>query len=382
MKKLSAKLILSLFTISAGLSARATTRTVNNTTLPVNPGQYSTVGAAIGASSAGDTIIVAGSASPYDYSAITLDRPLVLLGAGYNPQGANRYATKTLQGFQFTCGASGSTIMGFEFDNLVFTIAGGGTTYNNITFARNYFNYNNNIALNFTNSDSCNNINIINNIFGNRSTIDINPPWFNHSFIYNNVFLSDGSNTTAFIFIYNSSYSTLIVDHNLFLCGSNSIPLLTGFALNNSFGFIEPTFVCLLSNNIFYNCTPYYFDFTAPLCYNNISYAGDIVHTMTGSGNLNNTDPMLASIFNNPTLLFDFNSDNIGLKSGSPAINAGSDGTNMGPTGGLYPVYNTNLNYLTGEPPVPEVTQITVTGSTTVTPGGTVNVTVKAIKIN
>ena len=60
------------------LSLFATVRTVNNNSnLPGNPGQYTTIQAAITASSSGDTILIAGSPTPYaPFNPISLQKRL------------------------------------------------------------------------------------------------------------------------------------------------------------------------------------------------------------------------------------------------------------------------------------------------------------------
>jgi hypothetical protein len=61
-------------------------RTVSNN--PDIPAQYNSLQATIDAASAGDTILVAGSAS--SYGNITIGKKLVVYGAGYNnPYGYN-----------------------------------------------------------------------------------------------------------------------------------------------------------------------------------------------------------------------------------------------------------------------------------------------------
>ena len=70
---------LTLFGVVA-LSTNATVRTVSND--PKAPAQYTSIDAAIQASSAGDTIMVYGSATIHN--SVTVDREIVLIGAGYN----------------------------------------------------------------------------------------------------------------------------------------------------------------------------------------------------------------------------------------------------------------------------------------------------------
>jgi hypothetical protein len=278
--------------------------------------------------------------------------------------------------------------MGFEFDGLLSYTATGGTNHNNISFIRNYFTYNG--SLNF-NVDSVVNNQFINNIFGNNCVVYfvstnrvISTYFFNNVFLYCNNY-SIALNTTA--------QQNIVVDHNLFLYGNRSSTSLSytgavgGIYWNNA-GSISYSVV---SNNIFYNCAALYLNAGITgfnIFSNNITFTATSQPTLpysgsTGSGNYNNTNPLLTTIFSsaaNPYL--DFNLDNINLLSSSPCINAGSDGTNIGPTGGAYPIYNTNSTALTGEPPLPSVRSITVSGSSTISTGGTLNVTVTGKKLN
>ena len=71
-----------------GFAVNATVRTVSND--PKAPAQYTGIQAAITASSNGDTIMVYGSAT--HYGNITLEREIVLIGAGYwNSYGQQSY---------------------------------------------------------------------------------------------------------------------------------------------------------------------------------------------------------------------------------------------------------------------------------------------------
>src|SRR6185437_14041951 len=120
-------LILALFLFS--FSAFATSRTVSND--PNNPAQYSSLQAAINAASVGDTIYVEATYvtiqngqvqnGASNYGSININKRLVLIGSGYNPNQDIAYVsnignisldTVTASGSTLT-GASGSVISGF-----------------------------------------------------------------------------------------------------------------------------------------------------------------------------------------------------------------------------------------------------------------------------
>jgi hypothetical protein len=354
--------------------------------VPVNPGQYSTISAAIAAASNGDTILVAGSATPYETGTLTINKRLVIIGAGYNPKGATP-STTIGQPVSITCAANGSTIIGFLFYNQVNYTASGGTSHSNLTFARNYFAYPGAMTMSV---DSVVNNQFVNNIWGASGYANFNSASIRviGTYFYNNVFL----NASISIYLYNTTNQNVVVDHNLFLYGSNAA---TTAAYNAGIGGIRwattgSAIYSTVSNNIFYNCAAFYNSGTVSNCIinNNITYTSTGQPTLpysgsTGSGNINNTNPLMTTLFSstaNPNL--DFNLDNLNLQSTSPCINAGSDGTNIGPTGGLYPIYNTNATALTGEPALPSVRTIAATGGTTIPTTGTLNITVTAKKLN
>jgi hypothetical protein len=70
-------------------------------------------------------------------------------------------------------------------------------------------------------------------------------------------------------------------------------------------------------------------------------------------------------------------SANFKLQVSSPARNAGYDGTDIGPTGGLFPMDNTKLR----QSPLPEITFLNILNVNSTLPStGTLNVQVKAVK--
>jgi hypothetical protein len=81
-------------------------------------------------------------------------------------------------------------------------------------------------------------------------------------------------------------------------------------------------------------------------------------------------------------IYLDFTNDNLRPQSGSPVINAGTDATNIGPTGGYYPIYDAVRPFITGEAPVPLIETITPTGATSVNPGSPFTIQVLAKDIH
>ena len=205
----------------------------------------------------------------------------------------------------------------------------------------------------------------------------------------NNIFIGDiGSG--AYKLYLGASAATDTIDHNTFINGRNGAVI--GSTFGSGSGFLRCS-NAIITNNIFYNlpafsstilpsCTGNYFN-------NNICYrSGTSLSTIPqasnfGTGNLNNVDPMFNTIFSSATNIYlDYNTDNLRPATGSPCISAATDGTNIGATGGRYPVYLSTNTVLTGEPPIPSVRSINITSSTVIAPGTPVNVTVRAKKIN
>jgi len=343
----------------------ATQWTVNNRTdLPVNPGQYTTIAAAVTAASVGDTILVAGSS--INYGSVTIGKRVVLIGTGYNPQTQDQLTSNT---GTLYLNASGTIVIGLDCIVII------NNYLSNIEVLRCDIG-----QINF--GDSLTNCIVADNIFYGVQ-LNFSPSIaYNNLTLTNNVFIAGASIYGTATFSY--PFGVNIV-HNLFLNGNYNQPLVSSswntpvYNLKN----------CNISNNIFYNTSPSTgtpnYDNTFV---NNLSYAGATLPTMpstgnVGSGNIDNTDPLFVTIFSssaNPYL--DFNLDNIRLQNGSPAHNAATDGTDIGPTGGQYPIYLSSNQHLRGEPTIPVITQLNFVGNTATQPGGSLTVNVKAITVN
>ncbi len=386
-------IFLSILALLASTQLFGTIRTVDNRIdLPTNPGQFTTIQAAITASSPGDTIMVAGSPIAYG-SPFNVNKQLVFLGPGYNPLRAIPLVANITSGFTFnSSNTSGSKVMGFVISGGI-TLTGGGFHANiqirrnsisglyaydstsNLLFAENIVS--GAIQFNGGGVHGHTNCNIVNNIFTGGGPIV-------NSYGYGIVPLSNPSITFA---------------HNLWINGNVSNPLISSNW--NNFG--NP---CLLTtgmrnmnirDNIFYNTnggtvgynpadqncllTPVNYNYN-----NNLTFAGGPLPLLPtpgtiGGGNLNNVNPLFTSILNsgNPV---DFNLDNFRLLANSPAKFAATDSTDIGPTGGAYPIYLSTNPVLTGEPPIPAMRFLNHTGTNSVIPGGNLQIQVKAKKIN
>ncbi|MCX6269327.1 MAG: hypothetical protein NTW16_18575 [Bacteroidetes bacterium] len=345
-------LLLALFmAMTAG--AFAGIKTVSNN--PSSPGQYTTLQAAIDAAGLGDTLMIAGSAT--NYGSVTISKPLVLVGAGYNnPYGSNTsvdyiYLNRTSQ----FLGASGTKIMGISLTNYLYfngNYSGGNSSTQNIdnvlvercrisTIGFQGYYYHNDTVRNclfnngsyiYFNSSTLVNIYIHNNIFDNASIQSGASNILSSVFLRNNLFIN---RVTATFYTVNS----LIIENNIFY-GSEPAGCTN----------------CAFTKNITYLCSA-------------VPGAGNV-----GSGNLNATNPMFVTYPPSGgafAYTYDFH-----LQAGSPGKLAGTDGTDIGIYGGMLP-YNVGAH-----PHYPQMMELTLPSGSSVPAGGTLNVHFKAKKQN
>ena len=234
----------------------ATVRTVSNQ-IP-NPGQYTTIQAAINASSAGDTVYVHGS--PLSYSGFNLDRQLTIIGAGFEPLSLNVNPNTIILGGGAVSinnvNASGSKLIGMFFNTNLNTTPG----LHDITISRCKFAASS-YAISF--SPNMYNVTITENYFeGNGLTYgwngSIGTP---HDFtIANNVFWNYWY---GYAFGGWDGVANVQVTNNLFYGGANGpLSIVSGTSSglmfsNNifnkvSFGGLSS---CTFSNNLTFLCT-------------------------------------------------------------------------------------------------------------------------------
>src|SRR5262245_26126388 len=127
------KYIIALFALFLASNGHAIIRTVSNT--PSTLAQFSTIQAAVDASSSGDSIYVHGSPNPYPLFTIT-NKQLVIIGPGWSPN-KNLPLTAVVNGCVINGAPSSNTeIQGLTFNN---TININSDKADNIRFIRNYF---------------------------------------------------------------------------------------------------------------------------------------------------------------------------------------------------------------------------------------------------
>ncbi len=349
-------LILLVFAVICG-RANSTTLTVSNATnLPGSPGQYTTLQAAVTAAFAGDTILIHGS--PNIYAGATLTKKLTILGPGYNPQKQNALVANFFYNnfITFGNGCSNSLVAGLTGVNFN---CSNSVLISNITIKRNSITSNAGPTPGIALNSNCSGF-----IIEQNDVLIFSPILLNgatNTQIRNNIIATS---------VGGSSSPTNHIKNNLFI------------NLWDAFGSISNTDI---SNNIFYQCDPLdaaNSGVTLSTYNNNLTYScanGNIPRgSNVGSGNIINQDPVF---LNAPDNANNYTTYNWRLHPTSPALNAGTDGTDIGPTGGASPIYIYPTGVLTGEPPIPQV-YYEVVPTSSVPLGGSFNVNVKARKKN
>jgi len=367
-------LILAILLFS--FSAFATSRTVSND--PNNPAQYNNLQTAINAASAGDTIYIQATYVTIqggqvqnggsNYGNITVNKRLVLIGSGYNPNqdiayvstvGNVTFDTTTATVGVPASGASGSVISGLIVWGSIGTSGNYNNTFraNNITIQRCWitstvymYNTNNTVIQQNVMAGGNNNGGPSTEI-GNTTNIVIR----NNIFAYQ-ISTYPGSNPVNCI-ITNNNFIGYVTSANT--------------ASYAAFSSYYATFTnAIITNNIFYAVDPT--GVSNSTFNNNITFA-DANPTLPGSsnigsGNLVNTNPQftsypLGSAWYNTT-------QNFQLAAGSPGKNAGTDGTDIGIYGGIGFV-------ATGAPNVPYIEHFVISNSS-ISVGQNLNVTIEA----
>lgn len=347
-------LIAAITALSYSPFLAANTITVSNN--PNSPGQYKRLDSAINAAASGDIILISGSPTDYNAAgnlggAVTINKPLTLYGQGYDPRNDQTVAT-TIGVIHLTPAAAGTTISGIAIGTLY---ADAGT--NNITIKRcriNGFGYD--YGGNGGNGVNGNNYNLRDNII--VATILI-PAGHSDILIQNNIIIggisSGATNTNILItnnYFANTPINTLsnaLVNNNIFYhkAGTATTVAYVSTSVSN----------CTFSNNIYYNTT-------------NANPLSIGVNGNSGTGNIN-ANPVFVNLDLTSTSVT--RADNFNLQTGSPGINAGTDGKNIGPEGGSLP-----MQYpYSGAPSIPQI-QSMIISNPVVPPNGTLNVNFKA----
>ncbi len=329
------------------LTASATVRTVDNN-VP-SGGQYTSLSAAQAASVPGDTLYIAGSSASYGNFQFT--KSLVLIGTGHNPQKDNKKVSK-LDNISFTTSVINTKVIGIRLDDYT-----GGSGHSNFAIERCRID-----GIVYLPYSSISNGLLEGNVFAGATNIftNQNNVW-NNIKIRNNVF-----NGASQITISNTSLNVLFLN-NLFLFNGNA--------------FYGSSYYLTFKNNIYYRTDPVA-NVTNSTFENNVM---DPANTYTFSGGTGNTFVTVSSVNTNikadplfvnfPAAGADFDySHDYHLQAASTLKNAGTDGKDIGLTGG------DGYFDINGIPPIPQVYKLDITtpADGIVSPGSNITIDLRS----
>ena len=330
-------ILLGLFLMSLTVQSQPKVITIDNR---ANSGaDYTTLPAAITASIPGDTLHIHPSAT--SYGVLTTTKRLIIVGLSHNEDNSNNNQKAIVGNVTFQGNSANSLITGMQYNQIstnvitdcsnIRIINNRGGTITGGTNADNWIIEGN--ILTHINNNSSNGWIIKNNIFNRNTWIIQN---FNNTTSFlNNVVINSSDNFAL-------SCSDPIVNNNVFILTGSADDLL----LNTS--------------TIAFN--------------NNLTYSPNFnpIPALNGTGNLNETNPNFVNAPFGSITDFYNNDYNVG----GSAINAGTDGTDLGVFGALF-VFDVQ-----GRPDdFPYMTSLNITNSS-VPMGQNIDVTFTAQKKN
>jgi hypothetical protein len=336
MKTLKASLLTIVILLMTVVAIQAQTIWVVNNTpnAPSGENVFSTIQETHDAADPGDIIHVIPSNSNYDNS-VTITKQLSIYGIGFNPDKdipqLSEVGSITLEEGELEGNPSGSRIEGLSISNIYLM-----DSLNDILIRENLIT--SGIS---TSGATINGLQIVNNIF--NGNVGLSSGTVQNVVIANNIFSRNNRAISADNFT--------LIQNNLFLGSGDA----------NAFGSLAD---CIVANNIFFGMRPVTnpsWTFERNIFNNNLSMGNDdnsfqLDGSNTGSNNLEGVNPQFInlSLTGSP---WDFSWDP-GLEEGSPAIGAGSDGTDIGLFGGTL-----SFNSLyTGGTPLPLIQVLETTG--------------------
>ncbi|MBL0049306.1 MAG: right-handed parallel beta-helix repeat-containing protein [Bacteroidetes bacterium] len=347
-----------------------------------SPGQYTDLNNAIAAASSGDTLYMHGSPIDYTTVAVTLNKPLTIIGAGGLPNKNFSFPTKLSALILGTSGIGGTTASGTKIIGCEIT-----------ALTLNAGNYSTIPGISDVTITRCKITNIYFNQGATTSALAHNNILFYNNVIYN--ITGSGGNGKIRNCVFKNNILWWVTGLGDEFLGSwilsNNV-ILYGVTNNRS---------AVISNNIFYNTLS-----TSCLASNNYcsvsnnsivstahAYtAADIIYgTNTGGNNLLNQDPLFVSYTTTTTVLYNYSQTqpsaapftNFNLQPSSLCLLFGTDGTDIGIYGGSSPFVegypdNTRYRYFP-MPAIPQMLDMNIMNATIV-PAGTLNVNFKARK--
>lgn len=264
------------------LSAQTVYRVNNNANLSnsnaVPPNSFSSLNAAIAAASDGDIIYL--EPSPNDYGGLNLSKSLTFIGNGYFLDGTNggnpglqeNINLSTISSINLQSGSEGSNFIGLNVSSFLFSSIGvdadvtiekcritndnfalyasSGSTTNNVTVRKSYFNGVQPVNIFDSSNYTVNNLTVENCIFGNRA--DINPSSSSTNIVFRNNTASRLIGTGVYVAnniftsTNNSSFNTCVVRNNVFV--ANQPGVTTGPLTTNGNNLIGQTLTNVIVN--------------------------------------------------------------------------------------------------------------------------------------
>lgn len=336
-----------------------TTWTVDNR--PGTTAQFTTLQAAHDAATAGDFIYV--HPSPNTYGSLSIRKKINLRGIGHNPELANgerafiQSITLSRNSTELTS-SSNSSISGLSINSIqdqneaaFLNVLIQNNRINSMTFYQvynfiiqgNVFNSEGSYSIFFNSLSHANNIishNIFNMVSNTSPTFAILNGLIASDTVSNNLIMMNFSGDTNTFF---NNCNNPTVNNTIFALGNTAV--ISSITTN-------------ASTINFQNCLTF-------------DYGGQTIAALPGTNNLNNTNPQFTAIGSPANPVFDY-AKNYKLAAGSPAINAGSDGSDLGIYGQGF------LFQMKGYPfDLPYPTKINITNAI-VEAGGTLQVNIKA----
>ncbi len=331
---------------------------------PGTTAQFLSAQAAIDAATEGDFIYI--HPSPISYGNITINKEIHLRGIGHSPELANGEFANLNAIMLFTNNA-GITASNSSISGLVI----------------NFFSDNN--------FGTISSVLIQNNRIG---SISFSRPF--NFIIQGNVFNSF-SQANSIRFFTNVTHANNLISHNIFIRNTNSqidavieglvasetfnnnIVVFNNTPATNDLGLFENCNNPTVNNNIFLITSNNTFATELKLLNSTINfqncltfaYGGQTLNALNGNNNIDNVNPLFVAIGDTANMAFNQN-NNYKLNSGSPAIDAGSDGDDLGIYGQGF------LFQMKGYPfDLPYPTAINITNAV-VEAGGTLQVQLRA----
>ncbi|HMU45325.1 MAG TPA: hypothetical protein PKC72_03105 [Chitinophagaceae bacterium] len=361
--KTSYQLIVSvLFCVVCSKNSFANVLTVSND--PNRPAQYNDISTAFAAAVAGDTLYVYGS--PNIYGDLTINKPITVIGNGFNPRKEIFYHSN-LNDIYLSSNVSNVTMDGITCRRFL-AISTSAFTYTNITL-KNCYIYQDIAHYNPPSPPACGltfNNWLIQNCFIRSLSLGLNSSCS-----------PAGPIVTGFL-VKNCHITTVASNRNLQFVNCQLGNDVDGqnFVNNHSNTFDNCIFeryhflqTNQNTNNVFHNCLTYQTQ-SPSANFDLNSWSGGASGSATGC--IINQNPLwvngnpIRSL--QPVISTPVNWDPA-LQPGSPAINAGSDGTNIGINGGTTPFVKS------GEPNIPVIRKFQLVNAVVPTNG---TVTLKA----